>query len=64
MVQLGLEQSLADTCHVAVPEDAEAAFDEAVFDTVPLAALRGEEPDDGLPDGESLGAHAPLPGTS
>ena len=65
-MQLGLEQRLADAGDVAVPEDAEDTFDETLLDAVALAVLRGEEPHDGLPDGEPHGAHCmPLtPGAS
>ena len=62
VVQLGLEQRLADARDVAVPEDAEAAFDEPVLDTVTLAALGSEESHDGLADRETDRAHAFPPG--
>ena len=38
-----LQQRLADTGDVAVPEDAEAAGNEPLLDSVPLAVLAGEE---------------------
>ena len=52
VAQLGLQQRLAEPGHVAVAEDAEAAGEEPVLDAVPLAALRGQEPDQRLGDGE------------
>jgi hypothetical protein len=38
-----LGESLADAGHVAVAEDAKAAFDEAMLHAVPLDVLRGEK---------------------
>jgi hypothetical protein len=55
--QLGLEQGLAETSEAAVAEDPEAAFDEPVLHAVALAALSGEEANQGLPDGQPSPAH-------
>jgi hypothetical protein len=43
-----LVQGLADAAHVAVPEDAEAAAEEAVLHAVPLDVLVGQERDECL----------------
>ena len=45
-----LEQRLADARHVAVPEDAEAAGDQALLDAVALGVLVAQEPDERLGD--------------
>ncbi len=52
VAQLGLEQGLAQPGHVAVAEDPEAAGEQPVLGAVPLAALGGQEPDQGLGHGQ------------
>ena len=56
-----LIEGLAETCHVAVPEDAEAAGEELLLDPVPLHALGGEEAQQGLGHGQAGGLHAEIP---
>jgi hypothetical protein len=51
------EEGLADSPHVAVPEDAEAAPEEAMLDPVALDVLVGEEPYEGLRRCQSHGRH-------
>ena len=53
-----LEQGLADAGDVAVAEDAEAAGDQPLLYPVALGVLVGQEPDQGLGDGQS---HDQLP---
>ena len=53
---LVLQQSLTDAGHVAVPEDAESALDEAVLDAVALGVLVGQEADGRLSDRQTDGA--------
>jgi hypothetical protein len=48
-----LVERLAEAGDVAVPEDPEAAAEEALLDAVALDELRGEEPEQGLPRGET-----------
>src|SRR5262249_20039918 len=63
-LDLGLQQGLADAGDVAVAEDAEAAGEQLVLHAVPFAALRGEEADQRLGDGEPYrvrGHHIVLP---
>ena len=48
-----LVQRLADPGDVAVPEDAEAAAEEAVLDAVALDELARQEADEGLRGGEA-----------
>jgi len=55
------EQRLADTRHVAVPEDAEAAGNEPLRHAVALAALAGQKPHQSLGDGAAHGAHGQAP---
>ena len=50
-----LQQGLADAGDVAVTEDADRATEEGLGVAVALDALGGEEPDDGLADGQPLG---------
>ncbi len=47
-----LVERLADPGHVAVPEDAEAARDQALLDTVALRVLVGQEADESLRRGQ------------
>ena len=49
------EEGFAEACDVAVAEDAEHPFDEAVFDAVALGVLDGEEADESLSDGQAAG---------
>ncbi len=58
-----LVQRLPDPGHVAVPEDPEAAGEEAVLDAVALDVLGGEKADEGLRCREPEGA-CPGRGTS
>ena len=60
VLELQAEQGFAEACDVAVAEDAEDAFDEAVFGAVALGVLDGEEADEGLGDGEAAGGAAVL----
>ena len=55
LVDLGLQQRLAQTGHVAVTEDAEAALEELVLDSVGLAVLLAQELHGRLGDGEVEG---------
>ncbi len=50
-----LFEGLAHAGEVAVAEDAEAAFDEAILVGVAAGKLGLEESDDGLGDGEAAG---------
>jgi hypothetical protein len=50
-----LEERLADPGDVAVPEDPEAAAEEAASHSVPLDHLGGEEADERLCGGEPFG---------
>ena len=54
-LDLGLQQRLADACHVAVAEDAEAAGEELAAFAVAFDVLVGQEPNGGLGDGEPHG---------
>ena len=56
-IQLKLEQRLAQAGDVAVPEDAEAPFEEAVLDTVAFAHLLCQEPDGRLGNSQSGRRH-------
>jgi hypothetical protein len=46
---------LTDAGHVAVAEDGDSASEEGLRFAVALDTLGGEEPNDGLADGEALG---------
>src|SRR5262249_56661405 len=52
-----LEESLADSAHVAVPEDTEAAAEEAVLDAVALDVLSRQEADESLRRRQPHGPH-------
>ena len=55
LLELGLQQGLAEACDVAVAEDAEAAGEQLLLDAVGLGVLGAEEPDHRLGDGEGDG---------
>ena len=58
-----LAQGLPDPGHVAVPEDAKAAGEQALLGAVPLGVLVGQELHKGLGHGQpSRAAHLPPPG--
>ena len=52
-----LLERLAETGHIAVPEDAPDTGDEALLMAVPLDVLLGHEADDGLTHGQSDSVH-------
>ena len=54
----GLQQGLADPGDVAVAEDAPGARDQPVAYAVALGVLGGQEPHQGLGDGQSAGGGA------
>ena len=57
-----LQQRLPDPGDVAVAEDAPAGVHQAVAVAVALGVLAGEEPHQGLRDGEAEGGHRVSPG--